>query len=315
LQQLLYSPWGYGISVEGPHDEMSFSLGWGHLALVVVACALAVRIGDPETRRWLRFFTAATAVLCFLMLRDAEWIWDGLPLLQYVEFPWRILGPVAISIALLVASLARLLDAVPRWRTFGFALAMALLIVPNLGHLAPRGWRNVDPSSWTASAIASRGIEVTTAGEYVPRWVSLSTPYSPHVGAVVDGEAEVLQTGRTPVSWSAQVAARRASAIQLAIAYFPGWEVRVDGMSAEAKPAAGTGRIRFGVPPGEHHVEARWSPGGAVWFGDGITLASLAALALIWRRSQQAAEHTNTAGEVSLIPSPKPRQTSAANPK
>jgi hypothetical protein len=282
-QQLFYSPWGYGISVAGPGDEMSFALGWGHLLLAIGLWILAARFPESADRFWLRFFTAAGAVLCALMLRDAEWIWDTLPLLQYVEFPWRFLGPVAICLALLVAALGQVLDAFPRWRTAGFAAAMTLLIVPNLSHMAPSGLRDVDPAFWTPRSIAARGLEVTTAGEYVPRWVTATAAYSPRVAAVVDGDADVQQTGRTPVSWSAQVTAHKPSAIQLAIAYFPGWQVRIDGMEGDARPSAQTGQIRFDVPQGEHRVEAQWTRTSLVWLGDGITLLALAALAVTAR--------------------------------
>jgi hypothetical protein len=162
---------------------------------------------------------------------------------------------------------------------------MTLLIVPNLSHMAPRGLRDVDPAFWTPRSIAARGLEVTTAGEYVPRWVTAAVAYRPRVAAVVEGDADVEQTGRTPVSWSAEVTARRPSAIQLAIAYFPGWQVRIDGLDGNAKPAAGTGQMRFDVPQGEHRVEAQWTRTGLVWLGDGVTLAALAALALAARWS------------------------------
>ena len=36
LHQLFYSPWGYGLSVPGPDDGMSFALGWSHLLLAAV---------------------------------------------------------------------------------------------------------------------------------------------------------------------------------------------------------------------------------------------------------------------------------------
>ena len=73
---------------------------------------LAARFVKTEDRQWLRFFAVAGGILCFLMLRDAEWIWDALPLLQYVEFPWRILLPVTICMALLVGAFARVCGAV-----------------------------------------------------------------------------------------------------------------------------------------------------------------------------------------------------------
>jgi len=43
-----------------------------------------------------------------------------------------------------------MLDLWPRWRNPAFAVAMALLIVPNLSHLAARELRDVDPAFWTA---------------------------------------------------------------------------------------------------------------------------------------------------------------------
>ena len=287
LQQLFYSPWGYGISVAGPKDEMSFALGWGHLILAAGAWVLVARYPKCGDKQFLRVLTLAAAILCFLMLRDAEWIWNGLPLLQYVEFPWRILGPVAICLAVLVAALGRALDLWPRWRMPAFAAAMALLIVPNLSHLAPPGFRDVDLSFWTPQRLATRGIEVTTAGEYVPRGVQAPAVYSPRTATVVNGDADVQQTGRTPISWSAQVTARMASTVQVAISYFPGWQVRVDGVAVETRPAAPTGQIRFDVPQGDHRVEVQWLRTGSVWLGDGTSLLALAALVLIWRRGRE----------------------------
>jgi hypothetical protein len=262
---------------------MSFALGWSHLLFAAVALVLAARFAKADDRHWLRFFALAGGILCFLMLRDAEWIWDGLPLLQYVEFPWRLLLPVAICLALLVAAFARVAERWPRYRAALFASAMALLIVPNLSHLAPRGSRDVDLTQWTPHQIAVRGIEMTTALEYTPRWAEVRPPYSAHIATVLDGDADVQQTRRTPISWSAQVAAHRPSAIQLAISYFPGWRVSVDGAEVQVKPMASTGQIRFDVPQGDHLVEVEWSRTGLLWLADGISLAALMALLLLAR--------------------------------
>ena len=289
LQQLVHSRWGYGLSVAGPNDQMSFSLGWSLLLLAVAAWLLAARRSDPEDRRTMKFFTAACAVFCFLTLQDADWIWDRLPLLPYLQFPWRLLGPAAICMALLLAPLGRLLDEWPRWRNWAFAAAMALVIVPNLSHLAPKQLRDVDPAFWTPRAIAARGVEVTTAGEYKPRWVHLVPPYRPVTAMVVNGEAELRPTRRTPISWSAQVTAKQASSVQLAISWFPGWQVRIDGAPAEAQPAEPTGQIRFDVPAGDHRVEAVWARTPAMWLGDGISLASLVLLIAAWGWRKRAA--------------------------
>ena len=74
------------------------------------------KLGD---RRLLRFFGAAALVLCILTLQDALWFWEQVPLLQNVQLPWRLLGPVAICMALVIAQLGRLLSRAPRWRALG----------------------------------------------------------------------------------------------------------------------------------------------------------------------------------------------------
>jgi hypothetical protein len=277
-EQLIDWMWGYGISVAGPNDGMSFSLGWSHLLLAVVAGIAAARFKKSADRYVLRFAATAGAVICFLTLTRAEWIWDALPLLQYVEFPWRLLQLAAICLALLIGGLGAVLDNWPRWRNLGFAAALALLIVPNLAHLAPRGLADVDPAFWTPRAIASRNLEVTTAHEYAPRWVLRTPAYDPNGAAVVAGDAEVRQTGRSPSAWSGQADVKAPSVVHLAISYFPGWKVLIDGSPAETAPAAQTGDIQFTVPPGTHRLEAQWTRTIPVWLGEGITLLSLAVL-------------------------------------
>jgi hypothetical protein len=43
-------------------------------------------------RRLLRYFGSAAVVLCILILQDALWFWDQMPLLHYVQYPWKLLG-------------------------------------------------------------------------------------------------------------------------------------------------------------------------------------------------------------------------------
>ena len=117
LHQLIYSPWGYGLSVPGPEDGLSFGIGWGHLVVLAAAWILLVRRRKPEELLLLRFFGVMASILCFMMLQDAVWLWDHLPLIQYVELPWRLLGPVAVCGAMLAAAAGLAFAALPRGRT------------------------------------------------------------------------------------------------------------------------------------------------------------------------------------------------------
>jgi hypothetical protein len=156
--------------------------------------------------------------------------------------------------------------------------ALALLIVPNLAHNQPKGYRDIDLAQWTPLQLATRGVEVTTAYEYVPRWVELWPMYDPRPVRLTEGEAMFQQSQRTPVSWSGRLQSRTGGTAEMPIAWFPGWEVRVDGQPVRAQPAKPTGLLRFQVPPGDHAIEAEWTRTSARWIGDELSLLSLVIL-------------------------------------
>ncbi|HXB71736.1 MAG TPA: glycosyltransferase family 39 protein [Candidatus Acidoferrales bacterium] len=275
LHQLFYSPWGYGLSVAGPDDGMSFALGWSHLLLIVVAGVWIWRRPRLPGRPMFRFFAVAAALLSILMLQEAIWFWEQVPLLQNVQLPWRLLGPVAVCLALLVAQLGKLLEAVPRWRTAGTAAAMALLIVPNLAHLHTRAAVDVDLYYWTPEQLSLRGFETTTMGEVSPKWMVGLPAYMPVAAKVLAGDAEIQSPARAPLFWTSKVAAKVASTVEMTTAWFPGWEARVDGRAVDAGPGVPSGLITFQVPAGEHTVQVSYGRTTPEKVAAGVSIAAL----------------------------------------
>src|SRR5204863_3691439 len=197
--------------------------------LAVVVCIWIWRRPALGEVKLLSFFSAAAVSLCILMLPCSKWFWDHMPLLQNVQLPWRLLQPVAICLALLVAPLGRLLSTVPRWRAAGMAAAMALLVVPNLSHLHSKQLTDVDLSFWTPQQLALRGFETTTMGEVTPRWIAQGAthglpPYNPVAATVRSGDAEIANPRHGSFYWRSGINAKVASTIEVSTAWFPGWE-------------------------------------------------------------------------------------------
>jgi hypothetical protein len=275
--QLFDWKWGYGQSVPGPNDGMSFSLGWSHVLVAAAACAWIAWRPKAGDRRLTQFFSTAALLLCVLMLEDARVLWDHAPLLPFVEFPWRLLGPAALCVAMLAAGLAPAIDSLRRWRGPAFAGILALLAIPNLAHLAPPRIAEIDLALWTPAQMAAGGFESTTKGEVTPRWMETIPPYNSRVG--VTPGADWRDVSRTPFSYTGEVTAQNPSRILMPLAWFPGWTVRLDGRTVEAGPAPGTGLIEFGVPPGSHSVQVAFGRSAARWWGEGISLLSLVGIA------------------------------------
>jgi hypothetical protein len=266
LHQLIDSPWGYGFSVPGDQDGMSFSLGWSHLLIAAIAMWMARR--NP----WVWFFAGAVAILALMMSTWSEPIWDHVRLLQYLAFPWRLLGPAAVALAALIA-------AFPQWRKAGFITAMALLIVPNLAHFQPRVFRDIDEQFWSPQQIAERGIEVTTFGEYRPKQMNTVPGFDPRPAEVVSGYADVRQASKSPESWTGSVHAQSPATVEMSLAYFPAWSVAIDDKVVEPRAADRTGLLRFDVPQGDHRVAIRWTRTRAMWIADALSLLALCLLA------------------------------------
>jgi hypothetical protein len=134
----LFSPrWGYGTSIPGPNDALSFQLGIVPVVLGLFAFALLLRRGASmrlprPVFRLTAFFAALTAVTVFLMLDLSTLLWQVLPLVQLTQFPWRLLSIVVVSMAFLCGMVAA---EVEEGGTFVDVPSLVLAILLVLGSL------------------------------------------------------------------------------------------------------------------------------------------------------------------------------------
>ncbi len=104
-QQFLYSQWGFGGSIAGCFDGMTFQLGKVHIFLLLLAASLAVfyfiRKRRPDGN--LSFFLLYSAFALFATFMTTGYsqpIWKTVSYLQYLQFPWRFLGFTSFFISL-----------------------------------------------------------------------------------------------------------------------------------------------------------------------------------------------------------------------
>src|SRR5262249_35681138 len=165
-----------------------------------------------------------------------------------------------------------------RWRWPVFAAAMALLVLPNLPHLAPVGYQDLDMRLMTPEYLARSGVDTTTSRELAPRWMQSLPEVPPPRARVVAGEGTV-DGGLTAHM-------RTAGLGELGVAYFSGWEARVDGAPVALEPALAMGLIRVAVPAGEHKLSVEFRRTGDCWAGELISLLALAAMVGMTVRSR-----------------------------
>jgi len=108
----LFSPhWGFGTSIPGPDDQVSFQLGAVPVVLSLLAVLSLLQRRRRDTAlpagRLIAFFAGLMAVVVFLMLSVSAPLWDTLPLVRLAQFPWRLLTLTVFAMAFLCGAAAR----------------------------------------------------------------------------------------------------------------------------------------------------------------------------------------------------------------
>src|SRR5207244_3932245 len=165
----------------GPVDGMSFEIGYIQLGLAVVGLVVLWRIRRVGGRQvqLLSFGLTLLMAAAFFASTPSQFLWDGLPLLQYLEFPWRFLSLVAVGAALWCGSPFLLLGTRrPRLANGLATFLIAALVLLNISHAQPEKLYDIVDDDYSPQTIAARRISVTTAEEYEPVWV-VERPQAP----------------------------------------------------------------------------------------------------------------------------------------
>ncbi|HVG23846.1 MAG TPA: glycosyltransferase family 39 protein, partial [Thermoanaerobaculia bacterium] len=271
--QFFTNVWGYGPSVPGAEDGMPFTLGWPHLLVAIIAAVAIARSDSRPWKEWVAFFGGATFLLCFLMTERSHAVWDAVPQLHYVAFPWRLLASASFCLALVIGAIVLALPRLdPRWQRPAYAAIVAALVLMMLPRATPASYLSIDPEQWTPNRIAINGAVAGTFESFEPRWVTERPIYNGRAIAVRRGACIPAIVGRGPTTLTAAVQGTTDCELELPIAYFPGWHISVEGAEAAMEAPAANGRMRVTLTPGAHRIEAAFARTPVRWAGEIISL-------------------------------------------
>lgn len=102
-QQFWYSLWGFGGSVAGPSDGITFQLGKVHIALFLLALGLSLVYAQKRKKmsehKEFYFFVALALFSIFMTIQASSFVWRSVSYLAYLQFPWRFLTFAGFFIA------------------------------------------------------------------------------------------------------------------------------------------------------------------------------------------------------------------------
>jgi hypothetical protein len=284
LGELLSPPTPVHTSLMNPAPPRS--LGLVQLALALLAMAGWWSFRDRERRFNVIFFSLVLISLMFMVLPQSVAVWDRLPLLEYVQFPFRFLGIASLAAALLAGAAVHLLSSRFTFHVSRFAkrpsfiagtivlVAEVLIIAFSLPWLYPRYCSTTEGLSIAKLARLERNLGVigaTSAGEYLPLWVK-EVPSGSNMEAMYRSEAPIerLEPSSLPEGAVLESAEYGLTSADIQIEspqpfravfntfYFPGWRAYVAGKQVPIVPTEPYGLISFEVPAGESNLQVRF---------------------------------------------------------
>jgi len=196
-------------------------------------------------------------------------LWDHLPLLDKVQFPWRFLSVQALFAAVAAGVLTLRLKGRWAWGAGGAiaGLLVASTLLPLRPERLPIGPADITTIRLQEYELFTGNIGTTIRYEYLPR-ETVPRPFT--YDAVVEPEAlprplllggtlvDVEQTQRRPVErlWRVR-AGEDGATLAFPLLYWPGWRAWVDGEETRIWAVEGAGYLALDVPAGEHDVRLK----------------------------------------------------------
>jgi hypothetical protein len=245
-RQLFETWWGFGVSGPGP-DTMSFQIGWVHIAAIAAGVLLCLRAGSV-VRREAGFWLAVIAVTVFLTTSTSWWVWQIVPLLSSLQYPWRLLSVVALGSSLCAGALVRLADHQEVWRAAIAAAVVAMTILVYFPFAATRPPVHSD-EEFTPESISKA---MSAERMWLPKGARPERTTGSRLRAVRGAAAWEVEVDRTH-RLEALVHSDSGATLGARILYFPGWRAQVDGETVPLR-ADDTGTILVDVPAGDRRL-------------------------------------------------------------
>ena len=318
-QQLWNSLWGFGGSAAGLADGISFKIGKLHILISVAAFMLAAAHifkrrnisrqllaplksqHEPSTDSSEKANAKINGVNCqlsivffvlflfsaFMTTFYSKPIWNLIPPLAYLQFPWRFLIFTSLFSSILAGAFLYLLR-LPILRLIASLILVILLVIGNFKLFKPQTYRpDLTDEIATSEEIINWDISQSSF-EYIPKGVELKkselgtnvvnikkSEIPTEEVQILSGLAQINSLNSTPSKINFIVNAKDPLQVRVNVFNFPGWNAKVDGKKFTIADNNRLKLITLNIPEGVHRVEIQFKDTFDRFTGNIISLTSL----------------------------------------
>lgn len=317
IKQLIIPHWGYGPSIWGFLDDVSFDIGTVNLLLLLLSFFI-FKFAKREVRILLIFFWAIFSLAIILMNSRTLFFWESIRFLRLVQFPWRMLLLTTISTSVIAAlSIETFSGKFHRYTKWLLIAIFALLIGLNIWHYHPSEYkRSLPVASATGKEISwdekylqlyfanqsfEKQGEVPFNEEYrnftedfIPPtiWQSKRPPDLLKEVEFATGSGD-LNYKKSGLSYDIEYEAPVSNKIVISKAFFPGWQATSGTRQLAVEPYSEYGIIAIPIEEGSGviHLSFENTPirtiANLISAFTGVFILVLLVSPVIWRRKNK----------------------------
>jgi len=279
--QLWFSPWGYGGSIAGPFDGISFQLGKIHIFLTAFSLLVFILYffikKKRESARIYIFLFFLLLFSLFMSVTYSQFIWDKIQYLWYLQFPWRFMTFTGIFISLIAGAgvyyLGKLIktDSGVKKALFnlGIIIIIFITIIKYITYSKTHNLKSYDEKKLTSFEEISWRVSKTSF-EFSPVGIKTAktalgtttiglskkdlTKNSFDILSLNKKEVAVRQTLNKFSKKEFEINSTKPVEFRLNTFNFPGWEARLDGKLIKIIDNNNYKLITVNIPKGNHKL-------------------------------------------------------------
>lgn len=239
--KIIFPSWGFDPNPNS-HGGMSIQFGIVSIAIFLAAAYLLL-IGKKRDFK-LTSLLIIYVTIFFLMTVYSAPVWQKIPYIDVIQFPWRLLALIVFISAFLAAFIV---DFAKKKKLIA-TLIISGSIISTLPYTLPHNTNNLPDTYYSTNESTT-----TVRDEYLPIWVKAKNQRAGEkVQITPRARLENLQV--FPARYSFSIKTPESSTVLVNTIYFPGWQVSANGANVPINYHNPQGLITFKLPKGESKV-------------------------------------------------------------
>lgn len=257
---------GYGSSGFGQDNNLTLSTGQIHWVIALIGLVLAFLFLKKQKDIAIPVILLSVVELgvLFMIHQKSSFIWEKLPFMVYLQFPWRFLTDSIFLLSILGSAAVFFIGQINR----SYAKVFVILILIGIFTLyaqffRPKEWYGISDKDKFSGYFWEKQLTISIF-DYLPIYAKLPpNKKAPDKPEVLQGSVQFLSYKKGSNYQLGEVKAMTDSVIRLPLLDFPGMKVTVDEKVVEHRNNDCRGEefcfglITFDLPAGSHLIKAQ----------------------------------------------------------